>query len=88
MPMAATPLFSSSATLYGYPDAILSQRQHQAPDQPHGHTKAAVEQMLNDLHASAPTRRSLACVTSTQLALIRLAALGKPAGHPQQLFPL
>ena len=89
MPMAAARCSAAVQRSTATQMPFLSQRQHQALRSLHSHTKAAVEQMLNDLHASAPdSGGSLACVTSTQLAPIRLAALGKPTGHPQQPLPL
>lgn len=56
-------VFSSSATLYGYPEAVpITETAPIAPINPYGHTKAAVEQMLNDLHASAPDAWRIACL--------------------------
>ena len=44
-----TLVFSNSATLYGYPEAVPI-----TPINHYGHTKAALKQMLSDQHASAP----------------------------------
>jgi len=50
-----TLVFSSSATLYGYPDTVpIPETAPIAPINPYGHTKAAVEQMLADLKWSEP----------------------------------
>ena len=58
-----TLVFSSSATLYGYPGAVpVPETAPIAPINPYGHTKAAVEQMLADLHASAPDAWRIACL--------------------------
>ena len=58
-----TLVFSSSATLYGYPEAVpIPETAPIAPINPYGRTKAAVEQMLTDLHASAPDTWRIACL--------------------------
>ena len=50
-----TLVFSSSATLYGYPDTVpIPETAPIAPINHYGHTKAAVEQMLADLKWSEP----------------------------------
>jgi UDP-glucose 4-epimerase len=47
-----TLVFSSSATVYGYPERIpIPETAALQPINPYGHTKAAVEQMLADLAA-------------------------------------
>ena len=54
---------SSSATLHGYPEAgPIPETAPIAPINPYGHTKVAVEQMLGDLHASAPDSWRIACL--------------------------
>ena len=58
-----TIVFSSSATLYGYPEGVpIPETAPIAPINPYGHTKAAVERMLGDLHASAPDAWRIACL--------------------------
>jgi UDP-glucose 4-epimerase len=48
-----TLVFSSSATVYGYPERIpIAETAPVQPINPYGHTKAAVEQMLADLTTS------------------------------------
>ncbi|NDD69930.1 MAG: SDR family NAD(P)-dependent oxidoreductase [Synechococcaceae bacterium WB9_4xC_028] len=47
-----TLVFSSSATLYGYPEAVpIPETAPIQPINPYGHSKAAVERMLEDLAA-------------------------------------
>ena len=54
--------FSSSATLYGYPDTVpIPETAQIAPINPYGQTKATVEQMLADLHSSEPDSWRIAC---------------------------
>ena len=49
-----TLVFSSSATLYGYPETVpISESAQIKPINPYGHSKAAVEQLLRDVVASA-----------------------------------
>ena len=50
-----TLVFSSSATLYGYPEVVpIPETARIQPINPYGHSKAAVEQLLADLAASEP----------------------------------
>ena len=50
-----TLVFSSSATVYGFPETIpIPESAPVQPVNPYGFSKAAVEQMLSDLNASAP----------------------------------
>uniref|UniRef100_UPI0037DA39B1 SDR family NAD(P)-dependent oxidoreductase n=1 Tax=Vulcanococcus sp. TaxID=2856995 RepID=UPI0037DA39B1 len=50
-----TLVFSSSATLYGYPDQVpIPETAPVQPINPYGHSKAAVERLLADLAASEP----------------------------------
>ena len=56
-----TLVFSSSATLYGYPDTVpIPETAPIAPINHYDHTKAAVEQMLADLQWSEPDRWRIA----------------------------
>jgi UDP-glucose 4-epimerase len=55
-----TIVFSSSATVYGMPEAVpIPETAPVTPINPYGHTKAAVEQLLADLHASSLPASSL-----------------------------
>ena len=55
-------MFSSSATLYGYPDAVpIPETAPIAPINPYGQTKAAVEQMLADSNP-VPNSWRIACL--------------------------
>jgi len=57
-----TLVFSSSATLYGYPETVpIPETAAIAPINPYGHSKAAVEQLLADIAASEPGWR-IACI--------------------------
>ena len=50
-----TLVFSSSATVYGYPVTVpIPESAPIQPNNPYGFSKAAVEQMLTDLNSSAP----------------------------------
>ena len=50
-----TLVFSSSATVYGFPTNVpIPESAPVQPINPYGFSKAAVEQMLSDLNASAP----------------------------------
>ena len=50
-----TLAFSSSATLYGLPERVpVTEDDPVQPINPYGFTKAAVEQMLEDLSSSEP----------------------------------
>ena len=85
-----TLVFSSSATLYGYPEAVpIPETAPIAPINPYGHTKAAVEQMLNDLHASAPDCWRIACLRYfNPVGAHPSGRIGEnPLGIPNNLFP-
>ena len=85
-----TLVFSSSATLYGYPEAVpIPETAPIAPINPYGHTKAAVEQMLNDLHASAPDAWRIACLRYfNPVGAHPSGRIGEnPLGIPNNLFP-
>ena len=57
-----TLIFSSSATLYGYPTSLpITESAPVQPLHPYGHTKAAVEQLLADLAASEPGLMRASC---------------------------
>jgi UDP-glucose 4-epimerase len=89
-----TLVFSSSATVYGMPEAVpIPETAALDPINPYGHTKAAVEQLLADLHASG-----LHSGDPWQIARLRYfnpvgahpsGRLGEdPLGEPSNLFPL
>lgn len=85
-----TLVFSSSATLHGYPEAVpIPETAPIAPINPYGHTKAAVEQMLADLHASAPNTWRIACLRYfNPVGAHPSGRIGEnPLGIPNNLFP-
>lgn len=90
-----TLVFSSSATVYGMPEAVpIPETAPVRPINPYGHTKAAVEQLLADLQASG------AATSESPWRIARLryfnpvgahpsGQLGEaPQGPPSHLFPL
>jgi len=89
-----TLVFSSSATVYGMPAAVpIAETAALQPINPYGHTKAAVEQLLADVHASG-----LQGGSPWRIARLRYfnpvgahpsGRLGEdPRGEPTNLFPL
>ena len=83
-------VFSSSATLYGYPEAVpIPETAPIAPINPYGQTKAAVEQMLSDLHDSAPDSWRIACLRYfNPVGAHPSGRIGEnPLGVPNNLFP-
>ena len=85
-----TLVFSSSATLYGYPDDIpIPETAPIAPINPYGHTKAAVEQMLADLQSSEPDSWRIACLRYfNPVGAHPSGRIGEdPSGIPNNLFP-
>ena len=96
-----TLVFSSSATVYGYPQRVpIPETATVQPINPYGHTKAAVERMLADLAESGAGGQE--GDPSHPTGLWRIAALryfnpvgahpsGKigenPLGRPDNLFP-
>ncbi len=84
-----TIIFSSSATLYGYPEKVpISEGARVQPINPYGNTKAAVEQLLVDLAASEPGWR-IACLRYfNPVGAHSSGLIGEdPNGHPNNLFP-
>ena len=84
-----TLVFSSSATLYGYPEAVpIPESAPIQPINPYGHTKAAVERMLGDLAASEPGWR-IACLRYfNPVGAHPSGQIGEdPNGIPNNLFP-
>lgn len=85
-----TLVFSSSATLYGYPDSVpIPETAPIRPINPYGHTKAAVERMLTDLAASAPSSWRIACLRYfNPVGAHPSGRIGEdPNGIPNNLFP-
>lgn len=90
-----TLVFSSSATVYGYPRRLpIAEDAAVEPINPYGHTKAAVERMLADLAASAgaepvgePWR--IACLRYfNPVGAHPSGLIGEhPLGPPSNLFP-
>jgi len=92
-----TLVFSSSATVYGYPERIpIPETAALQPINPYGHTKAAVEQMLADLAAKL-TGATGGDPCPWRLARLRYfnpvgahpsGQIGEnPLGPPNNLFP-
>ena len=85
-----TLVFSSSATLYGYPDYTpIPETAPIQPINPYGHSKAAVEQLLNDLATSAPNQWRIACLRYfNPVGAHPSGNIGEdPLGTPNNLFP-
>ena len=86
-----TLVFSSSATLYGYPDQVpIPETAPIQPINPYGHSKATVERLLNDLAASAPDQWRIACLRYfNPVGAHPSGRIGEdPLGIPNNLFPL
>lgn len=85
-----TLVFSSSATLYGYPERVpIPETAPVQPINPYGHTKAAVERLLHDLAASAPERWRIASLRYfNPVGAHPSGRIGEdPLGRPNNLFP-
>ena len=85
-----TLVFSSSATLYGLPDLIpIPESAKVQPINPYGHSKAAVEQLLTDLFASAPNTWRIASLRYfNPVGAHPSGRIGEdPLGIPNNLFP-
>ncbi len=85
-----TLIFSSSATLYGYPASLpITESAPVRPLHPYGHTKAAVEQLLADLAASEPGWRIARLRYFNPVGAHPSGRIGEdPRGEPSNLFPL
>ena len=84
-----TLVFSSSATLYGYPETVpIPESAPIQPINPYGYTKAAVEQMLRDVAASEAGWR-IACLRYfNPVGAHPSGRIGEdPNGVPNNLFP-
>lgn len=84
-----TLVFSSSATLYGYPDSVpIPETAPIRPINPYGHTKAAVERMLADLVASEAGWRIASLRYFNPVGAHPSGCIGEdPNGIPNNLFP-
>ena len=85
-----TLVFSSSATLYGYPESVpIPESAPIQPINPYGHSKAAVERMLRDLACSAPDQWRIACLRYFNPVGAHCSGeIGEdPLGTPNNLFP-
>ena len=85
-----TLVFSSSATLYGFPECVpIPETAPIQPINPYGHSKAAVEQLLHDLATSAPNQWRIACLRYfNPVGAHSSGEIGEdPLGIPNNLFP-
>ncbi len=85
-----TLVFSSSATLYGYPETVpIPETAPINPINPYGHTKAAVERILEDLVQSNPNFWRIACLRYfNPVGAHPSGRIGEdPNGVPNNLFP-
>ncbi|MEB3184945.1 MAG: UDP-glucose 4-epimerase GalE [Cyanobacteriota bacterium] len=82
-------VFSSSATLYGYPEVVpIPETAPIQPINPYGHSKAAVEQLLADLAASEPGWRIARLRYFNPVGAHPSGRIGEdPNGIPNNLFP-
>ncbi len=82
-------VFSSSATLYGYPDTVpIPESAPIQPINPYGHTKAAVERMLQDVAASEAGWRIASLRYFNPVGAHPSGRIGEdPSGIPNNLFP-
>ena len=83
-------VFSSSATLYGYPETVpISESAKINPINPYGRSKAAVEQVLRDVVTSAPKRWRIASLRYfNPVGAHPSGRMGEdPNGIPNNLFP-
>ena len=85
-----TLVFSSSATVYGFPANVpIAESAPIQPINPYGFSKAAVEQMLADLNASTPNTWRIACLRYfNPVGAHPSGQIGEdPLGIPNNLFP-
>ena len=84
-----TLVFSSSATLYGYPETVpIPEGAAIQPINPYGHSKAAVERMLQDVAASEPGWRIASLRYFNPVGAHPSGRIGEdPSGIPNNLFP-
>ena len=84
-----TIAFSSSATLYGFPEQVpIPETAPVRPINPYGHTKAAIEQLLADLASSEPGWRIARLRYFNPVGAHPSGRIGEdPEGPPNNLFP-
>ena len=85
-----TLVFSSSATVYGFPGSVpIPESAPVQPINPYGFSKAAVEQMLSDLNGSAPKVWRIASLRYfNPVGSHPSGQIGEdPLGIPNNLFP-
>jgi UDP-glucose 4-epimerase len=84
-----TIAFSSSATLYGYPEQVpIAEGAPVQPINPYGQTKAAVEQLLADLACSESGWRIARLRYFNPVGAHASGRIGEdPEGPPNNLFP-
>ncbi len=83
-------VFSSSATVYGISKSPLSEDLALNPNNPYGHTKAAVESILEGLFKSSQNKWRIASLRYfNPIGAHESALLGEdPLNKPDNLFPL
>lgn len=85
-----TLVFSSSATLYGFPDQVpIPETARVQPINPYGHSKAAAEQLLKDVAANTANNWRIACLRYfNPVGAHPSGKIGEdPRGLPNNLFP-
>jgi len=84
-----TIVFSSSATVYGYPKVIpISEEADVNPINPYGKTKAAVENLLFDLNINEARWRTASLRYFNPVGSHPSGLIGEdPNGRPNNLFP-
>ncbi len=82
-------VFSSSATVYGVPDALpLTEGAPIRPVNPYGHTKAMVEQILRDWCVADATRSAVSLRYFNPIGAHASGTIGEdPRDVPNNLFP-
>lgn len=82
-------VFSSSATVYGVPDALpLTEAAPIRPVNPYGHTKAMVEQILRDWCVADATRSAVSLRYFNPIGAHASGTIGEdPRDVPNNLFP-
>ena len=82
-------VFSSSATVYGYPDKVpITEESALMPTNPYGRTKMMIEQVLEDLHASNPEWSIINLRYFNPIGAHDSGEIGEdPQGIPNNLVP-
>ena len=82
-------VFSSSATVYGYPDAVPVREDHPLrPTNPYGHSKAMIETILQDLSRSDPAWKIALLRYFNPVGAHESGLIGEdPGGVPNNLLP-